>query len=193
VKESGRNENREGERNGERMETTGGVGKKERKKQRDKNIGKKYFICRSFGHIACYCRNMRDIKENRRAEVGRPKFQPSNNKFEVLTSRVMNTDISNKEKEKKKKLLREVIVKIGLKQKDKEEEITVEALLDGGAIGLVIISELARKNKFKKKKLERPIYIRNIDGIFNHEGLIEYIVKVELFYRRYKERKKNRM
>ena len=49
-------------------------------------------------------------------------------------------------------------------------------------------SEFARKNKFKKKKLDRLIYIRNIDSIFNHEGLIEHIVKVELFYREHKER-----
>jgi len=29
--------------------------------------------------------------------------------------------------------------------------------------------EFAKKNKFKKKKLERPIYMKNIDGIFNHK------------------------
>ena len=49
-------------------------------------------------------------------------------------------------------------------------------------------SEFARKNKFKKKKLDRLIYIRNIDSTFNHKGLIEHIVKVELFYREHKER-----
>ena len=29
-------------------------------------------------------------------------------------------------------------------------------------------SEFVRKNKFKKKKLDRPIYIRNMDNTFNH-------------------------
>ena len=38
-------------------------------------------------------------------------------------------------KEKKEKLLREVIVKIGLKQKDEEDGITVEALLDSRVTG----------------------------------------------------------
>ena len=52
---------------------------------------------------------------------------------------------------------------------------------------LVISSKFARKNKFKKK-LNRLIYIRNIDDIFNYERLIEYIVEMELFYRRYKEK-----
>ena len=54
--------------------------------------------------------------------------------------------------------------------------------------GLVISSEFTRKNKFKKKKLDRLIYVRNVDSTFNHEGLIEHIVKVELFYREHKER-----
>ena len=44
-----------------------------------------------------------------------------------------------------------------------------------------------KKNKFKKK-LERLIYIRNVDSIFNYERPIEYTVKVELFYRGHKKR-----
>jgi len=42
-------------------------------------------------------------------------------------------------------LLREVTVKIGLERIDTQEEITVEALLDSGATGLVMSSEFARK------------------------------------------------
>ena len=79
-------------------------------------------------------------------------------------------------------------MKIGLKQEDNKEEIIVEVLLDSGATGLVMSSEFVRKNKFKKKKLDRPIYMRNIDGIFNHERLIEYTVEMELFYRGHKGR-----
>jgi len=44
-------------------------------------------------------------------------------------------------------------------------------------------SEFARK-----KKLERPIYIRNIDGTFNHKRPIEYTVEMKSFYRGHKER-----
>jgi len=80
------------------------------------------------------------------------------------------------------------MVKIGLKQEDDEEGIVVEALLNSSTIKLVISSEFTRKNKFKKKKLDRPIYMRNVDNIFNHEEPIEYMVEVELFYRGHKER-----
>ena len=55
-------------------------------------------------------------------------------------------------KEKKEKLLREVMIKIRLKQKKDEEEIVVEVLLDSGAIGLVMSSEFAKKAKIQTKK-----------------------------------------
>ena len=51
------------------------------------------------------------------------------------------------------------MVKIWLKQKDDDDEIVVETLLDSGVIELMMSSEFARKNKFMKKKLDRLIYI----------------------------------
>jgi len=47
--------------------------------------------------------------------------------------------------------------------------------------------EFARKQEFKLKKIERPIYVRNIDGSFN-ERLIKYIVEVDIYYQGYRER-----
>ena len=35
---------------------------------------------------------------------------------------------------------------------------------------------------FKLKKMERPIYMRNVDGIFNKERPIKYIVEVNIYY-----------
>ena len=58
------------------------------------------------------------------------------------------------------------MVKIELKQKDEEEEIVVEVLLNSGTSGLVISSEFVKKNKFRKKKLDRLIYVRNMNSIF---------------------------
>ena len=170
------------------MEAIREMEKTKRDKQRGPMLEIKYFVCGGFRHIACYCRNKRNIEENRRVEVGRSEYQSSSNKFEVLMGRVMQVEISNKEKEKKEKLLREVIVKIGLKQKDKDDRITVEVLLNSRVTRLVVSLEFARKNKFKKKKLNRLIYMRNVHGTFNYEGLIEYIVEIELFYKGHKKR-----
>jgi len=88
----------------------------------------------------------------------------------------------------KGKLLREVTVKIGLERIDMQEGITVEALLDSGVTGLVMSSEFARKQGFKLKKLDRPMYVRNVDGLLNKEGPIEHTVEVNIYYQRYRER-----
>ena len=42
-------------------------------------------------------------------------------------------------------MLRKVIVKIGLERIDTQERVMVKALLDSGAMGLVMSSEFARK------------------------------------------------
>jgi len=80
------------------------------------------------------------------------------------------------------------MVKIGLERIDTQEGITVEALLDSGATGLVMSSKFARKQGFQLKRLERPIQVRNVDGSFNKEGPIENTVKVNIYYKRYVER-----
>jgi len=93
------------------------------------------------------------------------------------------------EREKKKgKYLREVIVKIGLKQEEEEEGIVVEMLLDSKTTRLVMSEEFARKHRFRRIKLQRLIYVRNMDRILNYAGLIVDIVEVEIFFKRYKER-----
>ena len=95
------------------------------------------------------------------------------------------TKVERKEKVKKKKMLREVVVKIGLKQKEKEERVVTEALLDSGVTELVMSEEFARRHKFK---LERPVYVRNVDGTLNYTGLIVDTVEVEIFFKGHKKR-----
>ena len=58
----------------------------------------------------------------------------------------------------------------------------MEILLDSNATGLVISLELARKQGFKMKKIERPIYVRNIDGTMNKERPIKNTVEVNIYY-----------
>ena len=73
--------------------------------------------------------------------------------------------------------LSEVTVKIGLERVDTQEGVTVEVLLNSRVIGLVMSSEFARKQRFKLKKIERPIYVRNVDGSFNKEKPIKHTVE----------------
>ena len=85
-------------------------------------------------------------------------------------------------------MLREVTVKIGLERIDIQEEIIVEALSDNSMTGLVMNSEFARKQEFRLKKINKLIYVRNMDGSFNKKGLIKYIVEVNIYYQGHRER-----
>jgi len=85
-------------------------------------------------------------------------------------------------------LLREVTVKIGLERIDTQEGLMVEALLDSGATGLVMSSEFTRKQGFKLKKLDRPMYVRNVDSSLNKEGPIKHMVEVNIYYQGHRER-----
>jgi len=103
----------------------------------------------------------------------------------MLSRVVENTSTYNLDKED---LLREVTVKISLKRINMQEGITVEVLLNSSATELVMSLKFSRKQKFKLKKIERPIYMRNIDGSLNKEGPIEHIVEVNIYYQGYRER-----
>ena len=96
-----------------------------------------------------------------------------------------NTSCYNLNKEN---LLREITVKIGLERINMQEGITVEALLDSSTTGLVMSLEFARKQDFKLKKIEKPIYIRNVNGSLNKKGLIKHTVEVNIYYQGHRER-----
>ena len=87
-----------------------------------------------------------------------------------------------------KNILREVTVKIGLERTDMQEGIMVKALLDSRTMWLVMSLKFAKKQGFKLKKLDRPIYVRNVNGLLNKEGPIEHMVEVNIYYQEHRER-----
>ena len=80
------------------------------------------------------------------------------------------------------------MVKIGLERINMQEGITIEALLDSRATGLVMSSKFARKQGFKLKKLERLVQVRNVDGSFNRKEPIENTMEVNIYYKGHTER-----
>ena len=63
-------------------------------------------------------------------------------------------------------------MKIGLEKINTHKRVIVEALLDSGVMRLVISLEFARKQKFILKKIERLIYVRNVNGFLNKKDLL---------------------
>jgi len=91
-------------------------------------------------------------------------------------------------KVKEDESLWEITVKIGLERIDTQEEVIVEALLDSSITGLVMSSKFARKQEFKLKKIDRSIYVRNVDDYFNQERLFEHMVEVNIYYQGHREK-----
>jgi len=81
-------------------------------------------------------------------------------------------------------------VKIGLEKINIQEGVIVEALLDSRATGLDMSLKFAKKQKFEFKKIERPIYVRNVDSSFNKKGPIKHTVEVNIYYQGYRKRTK---
>ena len=54
--------------------------------------------------------------------------------------------------------------------------------------GLVMSLKFIKKQRFKLKKIEKSIYVRNVDGYFNKEKPIEHMVEVNIYYQKHKER-----
>ena len=79
-------------------------------------------------------------------------------------------------------------MKIGLEKIDTQKIITMEMLLDNEETKLVICLEFARKKEFKLKKIENPVYMRNMDGTLNKKGPIEHTVEVNIYYQEHRER-----
>ena len=68
----------------------------------------------------------------------------------------------------------EITVKIGLEKVNTKERISVKALLDSGITDLVISSEFAKKHSLKLNKIEKPIYVRNINIFSMKKDLLIY-------------------
>ena len=78
----------------------------------------------------------------------------NNNRYTILSKVIENISCCDLNNEK---LLGEVTVKIRLERINTQEEVTVEVLLDNGAMGLVMSLEFIKKQGFKLKKIEKPI------------------------------------
>ena len=68
------------------------------------------------------------------------------------------------------------------------EGITVKALLDSGATRIFMDKRMVARHRFKLKKLERLIMVRNIDGTNNSGGAITYQVEYNVYYKDHVER-----
>ena len=59
---------------------------------------------------------------------------------------------------------------IELEKLDTHEQVNFKALLNCGATGMFMSPVTAHKYRFKLRKLEQPIQVKNVDGSWNKGG-----------------------
>jgi len=77
---------------------------------------------------------------------------------------------------------------IGVEKVDMYEGITVKVLLDSSAMGMFMDKNMAARYGFRLQKLERPVMVRNIDGMNNSGEAITHQMEVNVYYKNYVER-----
>ena len=71
---------------------------------------------------------------------------------------------------------------------DTYEGVIVKALLDSGVTGIFMDKKMAAKHGFRLQKLERPVAVRNVDGMDNSGRAITHQVEVNMYYKSHVER-----
>ena len=85
------------------------------------------------------------------------------------------------------KLLREVWIQVEVEKINTYKGISVKTLLNSRAMELFADKKFVEKQRFKKKKLARPIQIRNMDRIDNSREMVIYEIEYNLYYKGYVE------
>jgi len=86
------------------------------------------------------------------------------------------------------KILREVWLNIGMEKIDTCEGMTVKVLLNSSITGMFMNRKMAARHGFKLQKLERPVVVRNVNGINNSIEVIIHQVEVNVYYQNHVER-----
>jgi len=77
---------------------------------------------------------------------------------------------------------------IEIERMDTHEGVTIKVLLNSGATGMFIDRKIAAKHGFKLQKLERPVRVKNVDGMYNSRGAITHEVEVNMYYKSHVKR-----
>jgi len=85
-------------------------------------------------------------------------------------------------------MLKEMWLDVGIEKTDTHESVTIKVLLDSGTTGMFMDRKTAMKHGFRLQKLERPVRVKNIDGIYNSGGPIMHQIKVNVYYKSYIKR-----
>jgi len=79
-------------------------------------------------------------------------------------------------------------MRVGLEKLDTHEGVAVKALLDSGAMEIFMDKDFVEEQGFKLEKLDKPVEVKNVDGMDNNKGRIEYEIQCNMYFEGHVER-----
>jgi len=77
---------------------------------------------------------------------------------------------------------------IRIKRMDPHKGVTIKVLLNSGAMEMFIDRKTTAKYGFRLQRLERPVRVKNINGIYNSGEVIIHQIRVNVYYQSHIER-----
>jgi len=85
-------------------------------------------------------------------------------------------------------MLKEVWLDIEIERMDMYEGVIIKIFLDSGTIEMFMDKKTAAKHRFRLQKLERPVRVKNVNGMYNSGEAITYQIEVNVYYKSHVER-----
>jgi len=85
-------------------------------------------------------------------------------------------------------MLKEVWLDIRIERTDTHKGVTIKVLLDSSTTGIFMDRKMVAKHRFRLQRLERPVRVKNINGIYNSRKTITYQIEVNVYYKSHVER-----
>jgi len=85
-------------------------------------------------------------------------------------------------------MLKEVWLDIGIKRTDTHKGVTIKVLLDSSTTGIFMNRKMVAKHRFRLQRLERPVRVKNINGMYNSRETITHQIEVNVYYKSHVER-----
>ena len=80
-------------------------------------------------------------------------------------------------------MLKEVWLDIEIERTDTYEGVIIKVFLDSSTIRMFINKKTAAKHRFRLQKLERPVRVKNVNGMYNSREAITYQIEVNVYYK----------
>jgi len=77
-----------------------------------------------------------------------------------------------------------------MKKLDSYKRVSVKILLDNKVTGIFADRKLVKKHSFKQEKLDRPIRIKNVNGVANSKRLVTHEIEYNVYFKKHVDRMK---